>query len=295
LIHFYKRLPAESSEGVGLLELKARMCELLGAGSGSNPLEQFVLLAKNARGAAAVELIKQALEAPGVFVFGELLDQGNVQELQNGPHSAYLALLNIYAYGTYRSVIDSADPLPELSPAMTRKIRLLTVVSLAEQNKILPYSLLMEELGISTVRELEDLVIEGISAGVVLGKLDQKKSSFEVDFVIGRDIRAADIGNMVAVLSAWCENCDSVLANIETQQERVCREKTEAANHKSGLDQKIGEVKQQLKSQPSVEEGDADSRMETERMVDRRDKKAAKGKGLRGSGKSGGSSSFWKQ
>ena len=44
-----------------------------------NPLEQFVLLAKNARGAAAVELIKQALEAPAVFVFGELLDMPNIQ------------------------------------------------------------------------------------------------------------------------------------------------------------------------------------------------------------------------
>ena len=44
-----------------------------------NPLEQFVLLAKNAKGAAAVELIKQALEAPGVFVFGELLDMPNIQ------------------------------------------------------------------------------------------------------------------------------------------------------------------------------------------------------------------------
>ena len=47
----------------------------------------------------------------------------------------------------------------------------------------------MSELGISTVRELEDLVIEGISAGVVQGKLDQKSSHFEVDYVIGRDIR----------------------------------------------------------------------------------------------------------
>ena len=47
----------------------------------------------------------------------------------------------------------------------------------------------MTELGISTVRELEDLVIEGISAGVVQGKLDQKCSHFEVDYVIGRDIR----------------------------------------------------------------------------------------------------------
>ena len=44
-----------------------------------NPLEQFVLLAKNAKGAAAVELIKQALEAPTVFVFGELLDMTNIQ------------------------------------------------------------------------------------------------------------------------------------------------------------------------------------------------------------------------
>ena len=44
-----------------------------------NPLEQFVLLAKNAKGAAAVELIKQALEAPAVFVFGELLGMANIQ------------------------------------------------------------------------------------------------------------------------------------------------------------------------------------------------------------------------
>ena len=55
---------------------------------------------------------------------------------------------------------------------------------------MLAYSLLMAELGLSTVRELEDLVIEGISAGVVQGKLDQKSSHFEVDYVIGRDIRS---------------------------------------------------------------------------------------------------------
>ena len=48
----------------------------------ANPLEQFVLLAKNAKGAAAVELIKQALEAPAVFVFGELLDMANIQVVQ---------------------------------------------------------------------------------------------------------------------------------------------------------------------------------------------------------------------
>lgn len=51
-----------------------------------NPLEQFVLLSKTAKGAAAVELIKQVLEAPGVYVFGELLDMPNIKEVSpNSP------------------------------------------------------------------------------------------------------------------------------------------------------------------------------------------------------------------
>ena len=72
-------------------------------------------------------------------------------------------------------------------------------------------------------RELEDLLIEGISGGAVGGKLDQKSRVFEVlpivqffiekqtllstyfqvDFVSGRDIRKIDIGNIVQVLQSW--------------------------------------------------------------------------------------------
>merc|ERR1719167_763346 len=218
----------------------------------------------------------------------------NIQDLENTPNSKYLALLNLFAYGTYKSLAESAGSLPEMTDLMTRKLRLLTVVSLAEQNKLLPYNLLMSELEINTVRELEDLVIEGISAGVVLGKLDQKSSCFEVDFVIGRDIRKIDIGAIVSVLTAWCDNCDSMLTNIESQVDKVNKEKAETIKHKAALDQKINDVKQRIKNQTGEEDGDPDSRMETERM-DRRDKKAAKGKGLRGSNKSGGSASFWKQ
>jgi len=261
-----------------------------------NPLEQFVLLAKNARGAAAVELIKQALEAPGVFVFGELLDMPNIQDLMNTPHGPYLTLLNIFAFGTFKNLSESVEPLPEVSEAMSRKLRLLTVVSLAETSKVLAYSLLMTELGLSTVRELEDLVIEGISAGVVQGKLDQKSSHFEVDYVIGRDIRKTDIGSIVSVLSAWCDNCDNMLRGIEGQVDKVNGERREHLTHKASLDTKMNELKQQLKNQPLGDDGDPDSRMESEiRDRGERKKMTTKGKGIRGSSKSGGSTSFWKQ
>lgn len=47
----------------------------------SKQLQQFCLLAKTAHGAAILELIKQVLEAPGVYVFGELLVMPNIEEV----------------------------------------------------------------------------------------------------------------------------------------------------------------------------------------------------------------------
>ena len=38
---------------------------------------------------------------------------------------------------------------------------------------------------VSSVRELEDLIIEGTNSNVIKGKLDQKASHFEVDFAMG--------------------------------------------------------------------------------------------------------------
>ena len=45
--------------------------------------EPFLLMSKSAKGAAAAKLIQDATSAPGVFVFAELLDQPNIQEVLN--------------------------------------------------------------------------------------------------------------------------------------------------------------------------------------------------------------------
>ena len=62
---------------------------------------------------------------------------GFFQDLTNTPHSPYLTLLNIFAFGTFKNLSESAEPLPEVTEAMSRKLRLLTVVSLAETSKVL--------------------------------------------------------------------------------------------------------------------------------------------------------------
>lgn len=53
----------------------------------SNLLEQFILLAKGTSGSALTALISQVLEAPGVYVFGELLELANVQEVRAVPNN----------------------------------------------------------------------------------------------------------------------------------------------------------------------------------------------------------------
>ena len=49
----------------------------------SEKLEAFCLLAKSARGAAAAQLISEATAAPGVYVFGELLDMPHIKEVSS--------------------------------------------------------------------------------------------------------------------------------------------------------------------------------------------------------------------
>ena len=122
-------------------------------------LEQFLLLAKTARGPAAAELVKQALEAPGVYAFEELLETECIKQLSEGPDSNYMKLLEIFAYGTYSDYksmsvplpfcrclifffsnfslyLGEADSLPTLSQAQLIKLKHLTIVSLASKCQV---------------------------------------------------------------------------------------------------------------------------------------------------------------
>ncbi len=140
--------------------------------SNDRSLEQFTLLAKTARGRACVALIQQVLTNKKLFVFGELLQMPNVQALaasDSAEQKGHVRLLEIFAYGRYMDYIREKDdchgtnvPLPKLAPEQELKLRKLTVVSLCHEYKQVPYRVLMDELQISNIRDIEDVVIEAI-------------------------------------------------------------------------------------------------------------------------------------
>ena len=69
--------------------------------------------------------------------------------------------------------------------------------------QILPYDLLLRTLQIPTIRELEDLTIDGIYLDLMRGKLDQRYQQFEVEYVIGRDLAPGKVESLLNTLQAW--------------------------------------------------------------------------------------------
>ncbi|KDQ17544.1 hypothetical protein BOTBODRAFT_29719 [Botryobasidium botryosum FD-172 SS1] len=191
------------------------MSDLLGP---TTKLEPFLLMAKSAKGAAAGKLIQDATAAPGVYVFAELLDIPNVQELASNPQlSPFLSLLHLFSYGTYDQYKLQKDSLPPLNPAQLTKLKRLSIVSLAMESRILPYATLLNYLDISSIRELEDLIIDSIYQDVIRGKLDQKEQQFEVEYIMGRDLRPGQLEQLHVALQSWSQRTAEVLSALDAK------------------------------------------------------------------------------
>ncbi|KAI8816070.1 uncharacterized protein EV422DRAFT_501661 [Fimicolochytrium jonesii] len=227
------------------------MTEPVLVSSTSARLEPYLLLAKNAKGAAAVQLITDVLNAQGVYVFSELLEMSSVLDLANNPaHAPHLNLLRLFAYGTYRDYRANAASLPALSDTQLRKLKHLTIVTLSGDNRTLNYDLLLKYLDIPNVRELEDLIIDAIYQDLIRGKLDQSKKCLEVEFAMGRDLRPEQATQIMALLSAWCRTSETILTTIDANIAHISKVTAEEAKrkeeHSKSVEQKKWDVQEKV-------------------------------------------------
>ncbi|EGD81160.1 hypothetical protein PTSG_11200 [Salpingoeca rosetta] len=232
-------------------------------------LDAVLLLAKSARGAGCREIIKKATSAPDVHAFGELLDLPQVTELEGGPHAAHLELLKLFAFGTYPDYKARAAELPELNDKQARKLKLLTIVSLATQLKRVPYQVMQEQLDTADTRQLEDLIIDAIYRGLIGGKMDQanQRSSRHTctsalqliaDWTFGRDIVPGDIDKMIGLMSTWHSNCESTLAELEAEMRRATAAKQAAQQAQADHDAKVSAVRAAVEAEMEREVKDRD-------------------------------------
>lgn len=148
-----------------------------------------------------------------------------------------MALLNLFLYGTLSDYLASPASYPTLTQHHISKLRQLTLVSLASSARTLDYSRLLSELklnvyiadgnlqfdgigatgssgssaddqamrkDLTTIRALEDVIIEAMYAGLLTGRFDQRSGKFHIDSVMGRDVGGdVELKQMEDALRAW--------------------------------------------------------------------------------------------
>lgn len=172
-------------------------------------VSQIVSLAQTQKGRACAALILQALSSKKIFTFGELLSVQSIAELSGSDFNNSWETLNLFAYGTYCDYKGNKAKYLELSAFQILKLKQLSILSSAQEQKILKYSELLQGLDISTVRELEDMITQLIYSGLILGKFDQQNKIFRVSDVIARDVPLTALSDIISNLEAWREACGS--------------------------------------------------------------------------------------
>lgn len=214
----------------------------------SELIDQFVKQASAASNAPAISsVIVDATSHPLLFAFSEILALPNVHQLEATDEKVYLDMLRLFAHGIWSDYKSNADRLPQLVPDQILKLKQLTVLTLAETYKVLPYDQLMQELDVTNVRELEDFLInECMYAGIVRGKLDQLRRCFEVQFAAGRDLRPGQLGNMIQTLSDWLSTSENMLVSIQDKIKWADSMSEVDKKHRKEVEEKVDEVKKSI-------------------------------------------------
>ncbi|GER31162.1 COP9 complex subunit 7a [Striga asiatica] len=210
-------------------------------------IHYFVKKASSLKGSALSNVVVEATFHPFLFAFSEILSVPNVLELEGTENSSLLELLRIFAHGTWSEYKSVASHLPQLIPDQVLKLKQLTVLTLAETNKVLPYDTLMKEIDVNNVRELEDFLINDcIYVGIIRGKLDQFRRCLEVHFAAGRDLKPRHLVSMIQTLANWLSTSESLLGSIQEKIKLADTMNEIDKKHKKEVEEKVDEVKKTL-------------------------------------------------
>ncbi|KAG5117419.1 hypothetical protein JHK84_043532 [Glycine max] len=222
----------------------------------SELIDHFVKRASAASDAAALaSVLVEATSHPSLFAFSEILALPNLLQLEATENSAYLDMLRLFAHGTWSDYKSNADRLPQLISDQILKLKQLTVLTLAETYKVLPYDQLKQELDVTNVRELEDFLINECMYANSLEEKEEASNNIKsnitpdnrhVQFAAGRDLRPDQLGNMIQTLSSWLTTSENLLVSIQEKIKWADAMSEIDKKHRKEVEEKVEEVKKSI-------------------------------------------------
>lgn len=207
------------------------------------PLLEAIESSKNANIMTIRSLVLKVLSEPKLFAGYDQVKAALASVLtdpKNGPEGEKLAqTLHLFSYGTYSDYVkDSGTAFVPLTDAQVFKLRQLTVLSTIQafafspqrnrsNGNVIPYQEFQQALGVTTNREVEQVLISCIYAGAVGAKLCQQTQTMRVDpshVVQTRDVPASQVSLMVEQLQTMRQAIVTSQQDAQKRQKAVARE-----------------------------------------------------------------------
>jgi len=173
----------------------------------------------------AVKAAVSAVKLPEIHQCEELLEIPAVRQLENDEkYSKLFELLTLFAIDKLESFNTFHDANPDYLQSFgisheecLKKIRLLSLATLASEHQELPYSLISQTLKIDE-SEVESWIILAISAKLLQAKLDQLRSVVIITRGTQRVFSSAHWKQLGERLHIWRDNLRSLLQAIQINQ-----------------------------------------------------------------------------
>ena len=152
-------------------------------------------------------LVSRILQDPGVYVFGELIALPGFKTLPE----QLAKTVELFAYGTIEDYQPSIHG--SLTDAQITKLKKLSIISLVLRSGAVSvsYEVLAAAAKVSVDPKLDDLLIECIYDGILVGKLDPENRQLCVQSSMARDINPqTDIAALIEKLQSWSNEATAV-------------------------------------------------------------------------------------
>lgn len=164
-----------------------------------------------------IDIIKRSISHPDLYHFGEIRDllvaklkyESLASEVQQ-----WMNTLEIFTYGNWNDYRQAESVVP-LDDSQTKKLKQLSLASIASHSRNINYSLIASILEIDQ-SQLEPFLVDSIYAGLISGKLDTKRQMVEINNVFGRDVSQQRLEEISNNLNDWVARTESILEDTNS-------------------------------------------------------------------------------
>lgn len=137
--------------------------------------------------------------------------------------------MKLLACHDYKTYIKQQNSYLDLSPAMINNLKILAIVNLAKDNKAMTYEFLMKNLDIKTEFEVEKILFDAFSKGLIQGQIDSMEKKIIIISLKGRNNSSED-GKNEPKIQSWIDNLTNVDLYIDSQIKNLEQENKKYQN-----------------------------------------------------------------